>query len=241
MREDLSADYKTAKERADEILISPYIKGFPLDWKTFISDISKEVAIAVLPYTWAAEKGFKLEDFIYSEDAQTSEANGRFLIFYNQNKKPERIEFTMFHESGHILLGHDFVLIKKYIETKDPQLKKVYDAYEAEANYFAACLLMPGILLEHLKGYGCIINSEFLQKTFGVSEQAALVRLKTLYKDKQIYSSYEESEQSLNDAILMKFGDFIKANAPRRKTFKEELEYEFEMEKRRNKWLSEGY
>lgn len=67
-----------------------------------------------------------------------------------QAQSPERQRFTLAHELGHLLLGHSDYLLSE--DTEDDDLERSEAAYfgikdvqrlEWQANYFAACLLMP--------------------------------------------------------------------------------------------------
>lgn len=243
MNEEFSADYKTEiNERVNEILIrSRVIKTFPFKCSELIKELGKEVAIEIFPFSWIDKNGMKAEDMLHSKDAETFEMGGRYIIFYNQIMPPVRLRFSAGHETGHIVLGHDMELITKYRQTNDSRLKPLYDQYEREANYFAACLLTPEAVINRLKALGCRITKEFLMSKFDVSEAAAEIRLKTLRKNSSRYISYWKRETSLDNAVLLKFSDFISKVAPRRMSYEEEFRYEEDMQEERNRWLAEGY
>lgn len=243
MNEKFSADYKTdIEERVNEILIkSRIIKKFPFDCFSFIDEIGKEIAIALMPFSWIEEHGMKVNDVISSKDAEAVEFCGRYIIFYNQNMPSVRIAFSIAHEIGHIVLGHDIEHITEYRKKNDSRFKELYGQCEIEANYFAACLLMPEAIINRLKSFGCCITKEFLQTSFGVSESASEIRIKTLRRNSQRYVSYWTKDKSLDNAVLLKFADFIKKISPRRKSYEEEYRYEEEMQEERNRWLAEGY
>lgn len=243
MNEEFSADYKTEiKERANEILIrSRVIKAFPFNCSELIEELGKEVAIEIFPFSWIEEQGMNAKDLLHSNDAETFEWNGRYVMFLNQAMPSARMRFSEPHETAHIVLGHDIEVITEYRKKKDQRLKVLYEKYETEANYFAACLLMPEAVINRLKALGCHITKDFLQRTFGVSEQAAQIRLKTLKRNLNRYISYWEKEKSLDNAVLLKFADFIQKIAPRRKSYEEEYELEEQMQEERNRWIAEGY
>lgn len=100
---------------------------------------------------------------------------------------------------------------------------------------------MPEAIINRLKSFGCCITKEFLQTSFGVSESASEIRIKTLRRNSQRYVSYWTKDKSLDNAVLLKFADFIKKISPRRKSYEEEYRYEEEMQEERNRWLAEGY
>lgn len=243
MNGEFSADYKTdIEERVNEILIkSRIIKKFPLDCFLLVDEIGKEIAIKLLPFSWLEEKEMNADDVVNSKDAEAVESCGRYIIFYNQNMPSVRIAFSIAHEIGHIVLGHDIEHITEYRKKKDSRLKQLYEQSEIEANYFASCLLMPEAIINRLKSFGCRITKEFLQTSFGVSESASEIRIKTLRRNSQRYVSYWTRDKSLDNAVLLKFADFIKKISPRRKSYEEEYRYEEEMQEERNRWLAEGY
>ncbi|MDD7014017.1 MAG: ImmA/IrrE family metallo-endopeptidase [Spirochaetales bacterium] len=233
---------KDIEERVNEILIrSSTVKSFPFRCSTLIKELGSEVAIKIMPFSWIEEQGMNAEDVVHSKDAGTVESQGRYIIFYNQKMPPSRLAFSVAHELGHIILGHDMEKITQYIETKDPRLEALYKRYEAEANYFAACLLMPEVVINRLKSLGCHITKEFLQAEFNVSELAAEIRIETVNRNSRRYVSYWEKDKSLDNALLLKFNDFIRKVSPRKKTYEEEYEYEERMQEERNRWIAEGY
>jgi len=243
VNEEFSANYKTdIEERVNEILIKSRVaKKFPLDCFLLVDEIGKEVAIALMPFSWIEKHGEKAEEVVSSKDAEAVELCGRYIIFYNQDMPLVRIAFSMAHEIGHIVLGHDIERITEYRKKKDPRFKQLYEQSEIEANYFAACLLMPEAVINRLKSLGCCITKDFLKASFGVSDSAAEIRIKTLRRNSQRYVSYWSKDKSLDNAVLLKFADFIKKTSPRRKSYEEEYRYEEEMQEERNRWLAEGY
>lgn len=79
--------------------------------------------------------------------------NGIPVIYYNAKHKKEIQAFTIAHELGHYFLNHlenseaEIICIdrdfERYDDNDDPQKE-----LEVEANYFAACLLLPRHLLQ---------------------------------------------------------------------------------------------
>lgn len=96
------------------------------------------------------------------------------VIGVNQSHHPLRQRFTIAHELGHFLLGHD--LIGEHSEEGVDDFFDKARPKEREANSFASSLLMPGEWVkEHVKKNG--MDIETLAKAFGVSKQAATIRL----------------------------------------------------------------
>ncbi|MDP3956736.1 MAG: ImmA/IrrE family metallo-endopeptidase [bacterium] len=91
------------------------------------------------------------------------------VIGVNPNHSEVRQRFTIAHELGHYLLGHEIT------DLLEESLEKPLDR-EKEANTFAAELLMP---IEFIKKdiESGIVNIQSLAKRYNVSEQAISIRL----------------------------------------------------------------
>lgn len=111
--------------------------------------------------------------------------DGDYIVFSNSSQVLSREIFTVAHELGHIRLGHVGV---------DKQLiQDVYDkaneSEETEADYFAACFLMPKDKVEefinfqfqnHNKSEWTLLEIAAIMSTFNVSFDTATLRLKTI-------------------------------------------------------------
>ena len=130
---------------------------------------------------------------LYCEEAGEKE------IYINSNMGEGRRNFTIAHELGHYFLNHElndycrlFRDLQNMDHKKDPQ--------EVEANYFAACLLMPSdLVLKVFNSFAAIVNRRLdtalcidsnpgdikdlrllihsCQENFKVSKRAAFYRL----------------------------------------------------------------
>lgn len=91
-----------------------------------------------------------------------------------------RALFTLWHEIGHMLLGHD----KKFARDCTGRLleHKLYEDSEWQANTFAAEFLMPLSVIRA----GHLIRPDQLMEAFGVSRSAAEVRLNMLRRRREI-------------------------------------------------------
>ena len=97
---------------------------------------------------------------------------GSKIIIVNPSDSLARQRFTVAHELGHALLHNEGVHPRS-----DVRLTK-YKRLEAEANKFAAALLMPS---EHVvMAFNLGKNLEELAAIFGVSQTAMRIRLETL-------------------------------------------------------------
>jgi len=83
----------------------------------------------------------------------------RYYIFYNDYNSYERQRWTIFHEIGHIYLGHHL-----------PDCTLTRDEQESEANFFAKYSIAPPPLINTAK---CDSPWE-IAATFFVSEQASV-------------------------------------------------------------------
>lgn len=112
-------------------------------------------------------------------------------IIINSNQMPERQRFTLAHELGHLLLhGNSRVNVDKEVVGnnvfwRDDRSSHGTDQKEIEANYFAACLLMPrGLVVKEIRKLeiNYIDDSilEKLAKKFQVSRTAMGIRLGVL-------------------------------------------------------------
>lgn len=111
-------------------------------------------------------------------------------IFINSKESPVRQRFTAAHELGHLFLHNDEGVIIDTSETiyhfRSSNFSLGDQTKETEANYFAACLLMPAEFLEKIfSEYGFIRfddedTLEQLANRFNVSKIALCTRLGAL-------------------------------------------------------------
>lgn len=111
----------------------------------------------------------------------------KWYIFYNDDKGFGRINNTMLHEIGHIVLGH----------TEDSELA------EKEVKFFAKYALVPPVLVHKLM----LTTPEDISYTFDVSYEAAYYALvyynKWLQYSGKYYKPYEEK-------LLLLFNNALK-------------------------------
>lgn len=98
-------------------------------------------------------------------------------IYVNKQDPPNRRVFTVAHELGHYVLGHEpkeYSVLYRWISMNTKK-----DNLEQEANCFAANLLVPkDMLLDISKKYSLDKDqSEILSKMFGVSRDVVKYRL----------------------------------------------------------------
>ena len=116
-------------------------------------EIAHKMGVKVVPYSAiAASKRWLL--IKKSEDGFSLEKDyGQWYIYYNDEKDYGRVNHTMMHEIGHIVLDH----------SEDSELA------EKEVGFFAKYALAPPVLIHKLK----LDNPESITQTFEISYEAA--------------------------------------------------------------------
>ncbi len=133
--------------------------------------------------------------------ASMTTKHGKKMIIINEDQPETRQKFTIAHEMGHLLLGHDTPLNTQDIgnSTRPEQPSQILfrndktsegsDWREVEANHFAASLLMPKEILnkeinkltqENSKSYLSEYDVYELADIFGVSAVSMSIRLSRL-------------------------------------------------------------
>lgn len=131
--------------------------------------------------------------------------NDKRKIYINGNMGAGRMNFTIAHELGHHFLSHTldgFCRIYRNLELetykKSPQ--------EVEANYFAACLLMPYELV--LQIYNRVVSSYGLQKDTALfvmqSGQAKALEIVVFTLAEELKVSNEAATYRLKNLKLIK-------------------------------------
>lgn len=124
-----------------------------------VFELAERLDIKLIPYS-------KLSEDEYSTISAASNdgftylrlPDWRYEIYYNDEQNERRINFTIMHEIGHIMLEH----IKPEGTVHSPE-------HEAEANFFAKSALVPEGLIAYF-GIGSVYE---LVNTFAVSFECA--------------------------------------------------------------------
>lgn len=123
----------------------------------------------------------------------------QWYILYDDNNIVERSRFTIAHEMGHILLGHD--MKKGYIaRTMTFDIKP---AVEHEADMFASRLLCPSCVLWGLN----LHTTDEISKVCRVSRAAAQIRAERM---KVLYSRGKFLLSPLEREVYANFENYIK-------------------------------
>lgn len=135
----------------------------------------KRIAEAVGIYEIIGQRTDRFEGVLITDNAKSKGS-----IAYNDASNPERIRFTIAHEIGHFLLPFHNASAQcvkadmRVLKSKDPNRER-----EAEANRFAAALLMPkAFFLRDIRRLG-IPETEHIIKLasdYEVSKEAAALR-----------------------------------------------------------------
>lgn len=141
-------DFSRAYSKANEILVkSSAIQTFPFSPKDLVKE---QTPIVCRSFKKARKYGVDITAF-GSESAIIMSFQGKKIIFYDETKPDTHNRFSILHELGHEINGHDF-------SKKD---EDTYHRYEVETNYFAAQLLMPEQILRECQNRGARTNVEW--------------------------------------------------------------------------------
>ena len=155
------------------------------------------------------------------------------VIFSNTSSRLSRELFTVAHEIGHAVLHlYDSAA---FMDDNSTLSEKSTDDKEQEANYFAACLLMPedeikkfiDIEVSLLKDQGMTaFDIAKMMSEFHVSFDMALNRLESsgfITKEQRIFIDCEKNEKRVGN-LLKRVGGTAKLNEPSGET---DIPYEF--------------
>ncbi len=143
------------------------------------------------PHKFCRSKGWNLISYDSGDYLKLTEIsvdgfsiydNNEYYIFYNPYSYAPRINFTLSHEIGHIVLLHHFLIPNKILMSS----RSKDSIWERQANIFARNILMPAKNLKQMIDTGC--GNHIGNEEYGVSKKAFEVRLKTLYKDLKMLS-----------------------------------------------------
>lgn len=116
--------------------------------------------------------GLKVEPFSFPDEVSGLLKAELGIVGVNSNHHPNRQRFTIAHEIGHYVLGHEIIKDKDLIDDTNTDSSSTN---EQEANFFASALLMPASLIkENVKEN---IDIPKIASLFKVSEQAITIRI----------------------------------------------------------------
>ncbi len=163
------ARYEEIKQIVVDLFVRYNVNCIPVNG----FELATKMGIKVVPYS-AIAKSKRYLFYKKSDDGFFLETtNGDLLIFYNDGKGYGRINNTIFHEIGHIVLDH----------TEESELA------DKEVNFFAKYALVPPVLVHKLK----LDNPLDISKIFNVSYKAAKYAFNYYQKWLQ-YGSYNYTD-----------------------------------------------
>lgn len=188
--------YSLAKKKAIDLIVESQFCIVPISpsgliWQHFQGKIKFSC------YSTLASKSNKPIDYVcknlQSDDGVSQYVgNDRYIIIYNDTiTSNSRINFTIAHELGHIVLGHHLFEDIDTNSLTDEQ----HDLIEKEANAFAAELLAPTSFSKILIKKDAIVSSMSMQKFYGISRQCAEFAYKNLVSHDNIeIDNYRQKE-----------------------------------------------
>lgn len=158
---------RVSRDRASNILEMYRITAPPVP----VEDIAQELGFVVVPHDFPEDTSAVL--LIRPEGK---------VIGVNQSHAPVRQRFSIAHELGHYLNGHEDyshhesrperIQVDARYNMTDPEQR-----LEIEANEFAAELLMPTAMLKRDVAAAAKLDAGDLAKRYSVSEQAMWIQL----------------------------------------------------------------
>lgn len=150
------------------------VDALPLELETALSRIG-DLQMSPRPTFMVESDDTCTNDLAYT-DCGTKTIHISASTFEGVRRGDPRARFTVAHELGHLVLGHEGVRSRVALG-KDRRVQagvRSASQDEEEANYFARAFLMPERVAEDFK------NSAELARRCGVSEKTAQIRLNDL-------------------------------------------------------------
>ena len=139
----------------------------------------QENNIQVIPHHFSNNK---IEGLTVVDELGTS-------FSYERNNPKVKQNFTLCHELGHFILGHEGSYFAESVDNQE-------DILEREANIFSAVVLMPDIVLLSKIYYNCE-TFQRVQNSLEVSKQALFFRLLDFLRE-----HYPRKESEIKQAIV---------------------------------------
>ncbi len=180
--------YKNVRDVAWQTLIDFKVSSLPVS----LLSICTEIGISII-------ENKDIHELRQGESGVSIKQENRWYIIIEDTEIPQRQRFTIAHELGHILIGHE---MKNGYHTRSNNLSKPAD--ETEADMFAARLLAPGCVLWGVNAH----TAEQISAICGISHAAAAIRaerMKVLRKrrkfllsplEQQVYKQFENYIQN---------------------------------------------
>lgn len=177
--------YEQIKMEVAKIFVKCNLKQVPITG----FEIANKLGIVVIPYS-AFEEEKRLKLIEEDEDGFYVKKDGKYYIYYNDKKDYGRINFTILHEIGHIVLDH----------TQQSELA------EAEANFFAKYTIAPPVLVDLFRNetsYWELLLS--ICENFRVTQTAGYYCFKYYLQWKAHFNSVNREYKEYEKMILEQF------------------------------------
>ncbi len=186
--------YKNVRNSAWQCLNDFNISTLPID----IASIAKTSGIRIIKNSSV----WLLED---NENGRSLYINGVWHIVYNDSSPTAMTRYTIAHELGHILLGHETATVK-YTNTKS---FKTSSSAEDQADMFAKRLLCPACVIWALE----LSSAEEIAKYFYVDIDTATERCKRI---KVLNKRGKYLTDDLERQVFEHFRDYIEDERKKR-------------------------
>ena len=182
-------DYVTKK--AYDLLFELGYNKFPISAEQVLEDLSD--FIICLPWS-KAKSVLNSDDPFHLRQTQADarsikrrDCDAYLIVYDDLSGSPERTNWTILHEIGHILLGHldDFGVTAL---DRGGLTKAAYGVLEVETNWFVAEFLMPTPIVRMLGN----LTSNEISLLFGVSDEAANKKHHHVYDNSYFSLKYDE-------------------------------------------------
>ena len=195
-------DYYYIKSKAYELIMTLNVTDIPINpLKITLPNI-----YIVSFQNYSSATGVSIKDLTLNnkfQDGYIIYHNNIKIILYDEEKYEPRKRFTLYHEIGHSILKH---------RQHNPE-------NEAEANFFAAQLLIPDVIIKEIIKRGYSLTTKDIMNIFQVSDQCASIR------DEYLKKYFDKHSNEYDDAILILFNDFLNINFPDRRPRQESFFY----------------
>lgn len=171
--------YEEIKNIIVDLFIKYDVKCIPISG----FELASKMGIKVIPYSSFPEEKQKLLFKRIKDGFFVEKTDSEFYIYYNNTQTYGRINNTILHEIGHIVLDH----------TEESELS------EAEVNFFAKYALVPPVLVHKLE----INDPNKIAELFDVSIEASYYAF-NYYKKwlKYGYPNYTDYEMKLIGLLM---------------------------------------
>ncbi len=186
--------YKNVRNNAWQCLLDVGITELPVS-VVKIADFFDIKIVKNSKYNWLKPKQIGISRLT---------SNGRWIICYEDTEPSYRSRFTIAHELGHILLGHQLKDGEDHTRTFDKDRPQI----ESEADMFAARILAPACVIWALD----LHTPEEISELCQISHEAAEIRAKRM---ELLYSRNMFLSHPLERQVYAQFKNFIEEKKAR--------------------------